>query len=322
MTNVLTTSQQQTVTQAIAPAVSLWADATTNPESERRLDLRRDKQKAVLDFFSFADLSPDQVNAVDVKQWQAELEAQGLAHATVYSKISRVSSFYEWAKAHGHIEHNPVVDARPKAPQAYQNESAQSLGDEEALALLSVVKNRNDLVGKRDYALLLFYFFTGRRRREIIQLTWGDLRINDIITITAPVKGGDYLAYEVEHPEAKVALLDYLDASGRLTTMEPDTPLWVVHDRPGYYTGKTLSSHGFVKNLKRYASRAGLGDIHLHQTRHTFARWVGEDSGSLLEAQDALGHKNLATTKVYLQRVSVKKDKFSRGIAQRLGLNE
>jgi integrase len=35
----------------------------------------------------------------------------------------------------------------------------------------------------------------------------------------------------------------------------------------------------------------GLADIHLHQTRHTFARMAGEDAGSLIEVQEALGHK-------------------------------
>jgi site-specific recombinase XerC len=75
-----------------------------------------------------------------------------------------------------------------------------------------------------------------------------------------------------------------------------------------------------VKHPKSYARKAGPGDLHLHQSRHTYARWVGEGSGSLLEAQDALGHKNLATTKVYLQQVAVKKDKFSGRIGELLGL--
>jgi integrase len=81
-----------------------------------------------------------------------------------------------------------------------------------------------------------------------------------------------------------------------------------------------LTSHAFVKNLKRYAQEAGIVSIHLHQTRHTFARIVAEETGSINETQDALGHKNLATTRVYVQRIAVKRDRTSTKVAARLGL--
>ncbi len=60
--------------------------------------------------------------------------------------------------------------------------------------------------------------------------------------------------------------------------------------------------------------------MHLHQTRHTYARMVSEATGSIIETQDALGHSNVATTKVYVQRIAVKKDKHSKGILDRLGV--
>ena len=85
-------------------------------------------------------------------------------------------------------------------------------------------------------------------------------------------------------------------------------------------SGEGLSSHGFVKNLKGYGREAGLAHIHLHQTRHTYARLVGELTGSVVETQDALGHRNASTTRVYLQRVAVKRDKHSSRIAERLGV--
>jgi integrase len=154
----------------------------------------------------------------------------------------------------------------------------------------------------------------------VIQLTWSDVKINGIITLATKVKGGEYVNREVSDPSVKTALLDYLESSGRLAEMMPGSPLWTAHDRTGQNTGKPLTSHGFVKNLKRYAQAAGLDDIHLHQTRHTFARVVSEETGSIVETQDALGHKNAATTRVYVQRIGVKKDKHSAKIAARFGL--
>jgi hypothetical protein len=110
---------------AVAGAVALWADARTDPGSGRRLDLLRDKQNAVNDFFAYVGKHPAQVTPPDVRAWQAELETRELAPATVYAKISRVSSFYEWAMESPElaqiIRSNPVKLARPKAPKAYQN---------------------------------------------------------------------------------------------------------------------------------------------------------------------------------------------------------
>lgn len=319
----LTTAKNDSLTTQLAPIVSLWADHVTDASSSRRLDIIRDKSNAVLDFFAFTGKAPTQVTSLDVKIWQAELEAKGLAPATVYARVSRVSSFYNWVVANGQAQHNPVDSARPKAPKAYQTESTKALADDEVIALLRFVKakaNSGDIVGKRDYALLLFYFITGMRRREVIQLTWGDVKINDIITLTTKVKGGEYLNREVSDPSVKAALLDYLTSSDRLTEMAPNSPLWTAHDRTGLFTGKPLTGHALAHNLKRYATLAGLGDIHLHQTRHTYARIVAEETGSIIETQDALGHKNAATTRVYVQRIGVKKDKYGGTVAARFGL--
>ena len=66
----------------------------------------------------------------------------------------------------GRIIRNPITLARPKAPKAYQNESTKALDDEQIKALLRVIKTRADsghVIGKRDYAMLLFYLLTGMR---------------------------------------------------------------------------------------------------------------------------------------------------------------
>lgn len=54
--------------------------------------------------------------------------------------------------------------------------------------------------------------------------------------------------------------------------------------------------------------------------RHTFARIAAESSGSIVETQEALGHKNPATTRAYVQRIPVKRDKFDAEVAKRMKL--
>lgn len=309
---------------AIRNAVAVWSDATTNTSSPRRHDIRRDKQNAVVSFFTHVGKDLPDVTPLDVKSWQESMEAKGLVRTTVYYRLCHLSSFYSWAQNHPtigrYVTSNPVRLTHPKAPKAYQTESVKALTDEEFAALLSVVRGKADsgqVVGKRDYALLLFYVTTGMRRAEVINLRGRDVGLEGrTLMIRSRVKGGDYVGREVSDPRVREALLDYLNAVDRVTALSNDAPLWTRHDRAGR-PGAPLTSHAFVLNLKRYARQAGIGNIHLHQTRHTFARMVAEDTGSIVETQDALGHKNVTTTRVYVQRIAVRKDRHSELILKR-----
>lgn len=122
---------------------------------------------------------------------------------------------------------------------------------------------------------------------------------------------------ELADSDVITALEDYLNSSGRVNVRDSERPLWTRHDRAGR-GGAPLTSHAFVKNIKQHATAVGLKGFHLHQTRHTFARIFSEDSGSMAETQEALDHANVATTRAYVQRIAVKRDKFSSSIKRRI----
>jgi site-specific recombinase XerC len=92
------------------------------------------------------------------------MERRSLKPATVYVSVSSVSAFYRWlmndAQLSAFIRSNLAAQAQPKYPCPYQSESTKALSDEEMNALLEVVRQlaaSGSVVGKRDYALLLFY---------------------------------------------------------------------------------------------------------------------------------------------------------------------
>ncbi len=217
------------------------------------------------------------------------------------------------------INGNPARLARPKAPKPYQTESVKALSDEEVQALVQTLRQHaltGDMVAKRDYALLLLYLGTGLRRNEIIALTGEDIHIDETLILAYRAKGGDYRSREIREPQIKEALLDYLTSSGRMHVLKTDAPVWTRHDRGGK-PGAALSSHCFVKNMKKYAAEAGIRDFHLHRTRHTYARIVSEFTGDITATQNALDHQNRSTTRVYVQRIAVKKDLYSSEISKR-----
>ena len=315
---------RQGLPPAVANAAGMWAKATTSSDSERFADMVRDKTNAAVDFFQVTGTAPQTAGPGDMEDWLDDMRERGLATSTVYSRASFVSSFYTWLLSNEQLADalpygNIASQVRPKPPKAYKG--AQALTDDELTALLDLLRAEAlyKLTARRDWAMLLFYILTGHRREEVARLTWKDVkRQNGTTQVTFLTKGGDYATEEVSSV-CHDALVEYLDAAGRLEDMEPDTPLWTGHDRAGQATG-ALSSHAFAKNLKRYARDAGLDSIHVHQLRHTVARMVGEDTGDLTAVQKVLGHKNLATTRVYLRRVSTKKDTHSAAIRARLGI--
>jgi site-specific recombinase XerD len=310
---------------ALRGAIRLWAESSTSA-GERYDDLVRDKKSAVEQFFRHSDKHPAEIKPHDVQEWRQALESRGLKPNTVYSLVSRLSSFYRWLMMDpvigAHVKTNPALLARPKRPKPYQSGSTKSLTDEEMNLMLASVKSRADagsVTAKRDYALLLLYFLTGLRRRELISLWGTDVELKERgLILKYRRKGGKYGAREVIDAEAVEALVEYLTASGREEVFGSDRPLWTRHDRAGR-AGAPLSSHSFVKNLKAYAGEAGIQHIHLHQTRHTFARIFSEDSGSMIETQDALDHEHVGTTRAYVQTIAVKKDKFSSSVRSRIG---
>jgi site-specific recombinase XerD len=310
--------------EVLRSSINLWSEASTGSAVRRREEMLTKKMRVVESFFRDIGKNPGEVSPEDVRAWCESLKLDGRRPTTIYTRVSFLSSFYEWAQKAPElgrsVRTNPVVLARPKAPTPYQTESSKAWTDEELQAIVDVVSKRaeaGDIVGKRDLAILLLYTSTGWRREEVISLRGTDLRVyEDRLIIGGVAKGGRYRARELRDIEVRAALLDYLETAGRIWVLKGEHPVWTRHDDKRR-SGDGLGSHAFVKNLKRYAREAGIEHVHLHQTRHTFARIVAEETGSFIETQDALDHRNLHTTAVYVQRIAVKRDVHSDAIARR-----
>ncbi len=304
-------------TENLQQQVHIWAASCTDANSKRYDDLFRDKVKALIGnnpkarvagFFAFSGKLPEAVNTIDIEQWAAAMQAANLAETTIYARVSRVSSFFDWLIEQGHTTHNPAHDARPQAPQAYQREKVRPLTQQQVDTLLATVLDQAQnsksgaVSGKRDYALLQFYFATGKKRSEIINLRWSDINMTDdavqLLTDDPPLTV----------PGGRAALVAYLKASNRwdlatnTPTLKPTSPLWLRHDRAAKGQ-QAVTSHGFVYMLKKYARMAGMTHIHLNQTRHTAALRVSQQAESLSEAQQRLGYQSRSMTQIYLKNL-------------------
>lgn len=320
-------SENLSVSLDVESVVESWLTRTINPSLKRSNDIRNDKSKAVFDFFDFCSKRVEQVLPSDVEEWRWDLKTENLADGTIYNRISALSQFYEYLRNEvgmmKFIPINPAKVSLPKATKPFQSESVKALSREELSKLLEVVAERaqdKKPVHLRDNAILQFYVATGKRRAEIINLRGNSIEIKDgRFFIRAKVKGGFFLNFELDDETTKNALFDYLDATNRIDIFGKDEPLWLRHDKGAKAAKKKdLTSHGFVRRIEIYANEAGIEGIHIHRLRHTFAKIVSEYSESMAETQEALGHSNIKTTQIYVQRLAVKKDKHSKSIRDAL----
>jgi len=324
---LISNSDNFSISLDVNAVVESWLTRTVNSSLRRSNDIRNDKSKAVFDFFDFCGKSAERVLPSDVEEWRWNLKTQKLADGTIYNRISALSQFFEYLRNEAGmmrlIPINPARVSLPKANKPFQSESVKALSHKELMKLLEVVENHaldRQAVHLRDLAILQFYVATGKRRTEIISLRADSLEINDgRFFIKAKVKGGYFLNFELDDQTTKNALFDYLEVTNRTDIIGKNEPIWLRHDKGAQKNqNQGLTSHGFAQRMKLYALEAGIKNFHIHRLRHTFAKIVSEVSESMADTQEALGHSNIKTTQIYVQRLAVKKDKFSKSIREAL----
>lgn len=132
-------------------------------------------------------------------------------------------------------------------------------------------------------AAIRFLLLTGWREREALSLRWSDLNEARRTATLADTKTGR----SVRHIGAPAwALLDELPR---------------VKDNPHVFPGRADGSALVEINRVWYAVRhaAELGDVRLHDLRHSFASTAASAGGSLLIIRSLLGHRDTATTQRY-----------------------
>ena len=102
-------------------------------------------------------------------------------------------------------------------------------------AILAVIREaaaQGSVHAQRDYAVTLFYLFSGLRRNELFSLRGKDVELPKAgLIVRYRRKGGLHQKREVSHPDVREALLAYLTDTHRLSALQTYAPLWTCHDR-------------------------------------------------------------------------------------------
>jgi len=250
---------------------------------------------------------PERLQIEDLAEYVAWLGKLQLAPSSRSRHIASLRTFYRYLQNEEVILDNPakLLDT----PTQWER-PIPFLTKGQIAELLRTPEEGTDKLWLRDRAILEFFYSTGCRCSELV-----NLKLQDID------EAGGYFHFTGKGDKARQALLnsDAIAAFRLWMAEERETVLSRRIDKNLSYfptQGKKgqetqvpwafLSFKGYrmrreaVWNLvKKYAARIGIPDISPHTLRHSFATHMLMGGADMREVQEFLGHESIMTTQLY-----------------------
>lgn len=265
------------------------------------------RRRALRTFIAWANErginDPREVTKPILERYQRHLfyyrkeDGNPLVPGTQVNLLRAVKTFFKWATRENHILYNPASEL--DVPKVQRRLPRNILSVDEVAAILGEA-DPSTVTGLRDRALLELLYSTGLRRKEVGNLTRGDIDFIRRVVFVREGKGGRDRVVPLG-ARACAWLEKYLYEARPQLTVRDGAALFVTDfgdPVSGYYVGM---------RVKRYMAIAGIerpGAAHL--LRHACATHMLEGGADIRFIQALLGHANLNTTEIYTH-VSIEK---------------
>lgn len=253
--------------------------------------------RALAEYLASRDIHrPEEVELRHLIRYLSHLR-RTKSYYTHNGSFTAISVFWRWLKRHGLVETNPFLDPeselkRPRRPRVVRKPLPRHV----VTAMISAAEaDTEDPRCIRDAAIMRLLISTGIRREELIRLTLDDV---DLSTGEVHIHG------KFDHERLVFIFDETVIALRRWLEVRPDT----FTDR--LFVGfSSLNKRGPLRAwalntlLCRWRDAAGFPRISVgpHRWRRTFASWfIKYKIGDLSELQHAMGHADIATTRLYV----------------------
>ncbi len=240
-------------------------------------------------YFTRADLAPPAPAEFDqlmLREWLADLYAQGLSKPTIRRKLAAIRSLFDHCLKRGAITLNRAkLLVTPRLPKKLPAVPTEEQTNTWIDAVGAGELERPDPA--RDLAMLEVLYGCGLRVSELAGLNVEDFDWRDG---WVKVRGKGKKERQVPVPgRALAALKAYVEGRGSGAVF--------LNAK-----GNRLTDRGARGILKMYAiALAGDSSLHPHTLRHAYATHLLSAGADLRAIQELLGHASLSTTQKYTQ---------------------
>lgn len=252
-------------------------------------------------------LEPLPATPVTVARYLAHLADSGLKASTIERRRAAIRYAHK-AAGHEPPTHAEGVKATMRGIRRTLHVKPVRKAPATAKAIGAMLAQLPDnLIGRRDRALILIAFAAALRRSELVALETGDVDWHDdgiVIHLRRSKTDQEGQGRQVPVPLGKrlkpVAALQYWLVSADITS----GPLFREVDRHGHVGASALSGRSVARIIKRAAAAAGLDETEFsgHSLRAGFVTQALADQVDKFRIMDITGHKRVDTLRIYDRR--------------------
>lgn len=199
--------------------------------------------------------------------------------------------FFRWCAELGYMAKNPIDDIEiPKL----EKRLPPKLTKQETLRLLEIVYNYPydyKFLRYRNHAIFSMFVFAGLRKKELLNLKYTDVDIENLTIFINQGKGSKDRVVPISYTLAQT-LKRYAEDRKRLNKTCPE-----------FFTSLNRNIGFTNTGLKRLAYKMKLVskiDFTIHKLRHTFATLMLEGGCDIFSLSRMMGHSDIKTTTIYL----------------------
>lgn len=228
------------------------------------------------------------VKSTDVRNWMVALHQDKLASSSINRKMSAIKSYFKFLQTRGVVQKNPAQSIKkikqPKRLPVFVPTSDLIKENNGVFEL-----HNAEVLDPRSKLIILFFYTTGLRRSELIELTQYsiDTKQNKIKVLGKGAK-------EREVPLLP-QIIPYIEEYLRCDLYQSDSQ-YFFHNKKGQILDPKFV-YNMVNTYIHSCSKTSKASPHV--LRHSFATHLLNNGADINSIKELLGHSSLAATQHY-----------------------